>query len=151
MNIRELRGILVQLQRLYGAGGAKSAEKDLTTVSAALEPYEGKSVKEFVAGTREKLAAKDKERTKSGANVDEDNIERQLQRLLEVGTDRIAFYVVFEELKKDKRINVADADIIARKYTGYKARYKKKQTAFDDIEKVFIERARFENKMSATS
>jgi hypothetical protein len=147
MSIRELRAILDQLRRLYGAGGAKNAEKDLRVVSAVMEGHEDRSVKEFVAETQERLATGIKRPPPKPPSVD---VEKYVRELVEAGSNKAAFYPIFDQLKEDTDIKIAEADIIARQYTGYKARYKKKQTAFEDIEKVFIERARFESKMNAT-
>lgn len=150
MKIRELRTVLDQLRRLYGAGGAKSAEKDLKAAYTALEPHDTKSVQEFVAGAQEKLASKGRTPPQPPATADDgDYAEQYVQHLLDAGTDKAAFYAVFRQIKSDARVKLTDADVIARQYTGYKAKYKKKPAAFEDIEKVFIERARFENKMKA--
>jgi len=149
MKIRELRTVLDQLRRLYGAGGAKSAEGDLKAAYNALEPHETKSVEEFVAETQEKLAGKGRIQPQPPAPVGDDYAEQYVRQLLDAGTDKAAFYAIFRQIKSDARVKLPDADAIARQYTGYKARYKKKPVAFEDIEKVFIERARFENKMKA--
>src|SRR5262245_46118830 len=126
MNIRDLRTVLDQLRRLYEAGGAKSAEKDLKAASSALEPHETKSIKEFVSDAEQKLAGKGPSPRRPPAKVDADQYLRQL---LDAGTDKSAFYAVFEEVKNDGRIRLAEADAIARQYTGYKAKYKKKHAA----------------------
>ena len=149
MKVLELRSVLEQLRRLYAAGGAKGADKDLATLSKALEGQDEKSVKELVADARQLI---DRPPTKSGGRkgkVNEGAIETYAQRLREAGTNKDEFYKVFAQLKMSEDVGVAEVDVIARRFTGYKAKYKKRQTALDDIEKVFIERARFENKIRA--
>ena|SRR5215475_3597791 len=149
MKVLELRSVLEQLRRLYAAGGAKGADKDLASLSKALEGHDKKSVNELVADARRQI---DKSPTKSGGrkgNINEDAIETYARRLRDAGTDKDEFYQVFSQLTVSVDVGLAEVDVIARHFTGYKAKYRKRQTALDDIEKVFIERARFENKIKA--
>jgi hypothetical protein len=150
MKIRELRSVLDQLRRLYSAGRANAAEKDLVAIAHSLQGHDDKSVEDYVRDTRQELARADEAKSR----VDRDSngvVERFVRRLIDAETDASSFYPIRDEMIADGRVKLAEADAIARSYTGFKAKYKKRQAAFDDIEKVFVERARFKNKMNALS
>ena len=150
MKIRELRSVLDQLRRLYSAGRANAAEKDLVAIAHSLEGHDDKSIEDYVRDTRQELARADE--TKSRVDRDFNGVvERFVRRLIDAETDANLFYPIRDEMIADDRVELAEADAIARNYTGFKAKYKKRQAAFDDIEKVFVQRARFKNKMNALS
>jgi hypothetical protein len=124
MQVRELLAILEQLKKLYAAGGAKTAEKDIAKIAAGLEPFTNQPIEEFVEKLRSATAA---------------------------GTDEAAFAAAFAAVSGDKSVKVPEADAIAGQFTRQQGSFKTKKAALTAIKRAHLERARFENKLRAVS
>jgi hypothetical protein len=155
MTVSELRIILGNIQQLCASAGAKTAAKDLQTFSDILKPYSDIQVAQACADIKCHLSeatAKPGKRGKaagqsSSAPPDQDTIQRHLTELHDAGTDQQAFDLAFRKLKASKSVKSADLAEIARQFSLSVTAYKSKAAAYADIEKAFVRRARFENKL----
>jgi len=151
MATRELVAILEQLGRLYAAGGAKTAEKDLAKVIECLTPHVNEPLEAFAAKLRSASALPGPGKRKELAIADEAIVDQCVTRLTEAGIDQNTFEQAFALVSKDARIRLKEADAIARKFTRQATAFKTKKAALLAIKQAFVERARFENKLKVVS
>ncbi len=154
MRVKELRAILSNVEQLFASAGAKTAVKDLQLFSDMLKPYSDLSVTRACADIDHRLrqmATKPARQPKAGksptAVPDENAIQRHLTELRDAGTDEQAFDLAFKKLKASKSIKLPELVEIARQFSLSVTPYKTKAAAHSDIEKAFIQQARFENKL----
>jgi hypothetical protein len=155
-NIQHLISNLELIRRIYAAAGAKTPEDDVAKVLRMLKGHESNPVTAFVAEVRASLA---QPRKRSQATTGErktkprqlelnhDVVQSYVQNLRDTESDRAAFDAVLAQLGADKRTRLVEIAAISRGYTEYSTNYKKKDGALRDIRKVFVQRARFENKI----
>jgi len=151
MATRELLAILEQLRRLYAAGGAKTAEKDLAKIVECLTPHVNEPLEAFAAKLRSASASLGPAEQKELPAADEAIVDQCVNRLTEAGTDQDTFEQAFALVSKDARIRLKEADAIARKFTRQQTAFKTKKAALLAIKQTFVERARFENKLKVVS
>jgi hypothetical protein len=150
MQVRELLAILEQLKKLYAAGGAKTAEKDIAKIAAGLEPFTNQPIEEFVEKLRSATAPAPKKRAQT-APPDNTVVTRHVGALTAAGTDEAAFAAAFAAVSGDKSVKVPEADAIAGQFTRQQGSFKTKKAALTAIKRAHLERARFENKLRAVS
>ena len=151
MATKELLAILERLGRLYAAGGAKTAEKDLAKVIQCLTPHVNEPLEAFAAKLRSASAPVGPAKQRELAVADEAIVDQCVNRLTEAGTDQDTFEQAFAAVSKDARIRLKEADAIARKFTRQHTAFKTKKAALLAIKQAFVERARFENKLKVVS
>jgi hypothetical protein len=154
--VQDLIPYLELVKRIYAAAGVKTPEDDMTNVLRMLKGHESRPLTAFVAEVRSSLVkprkrsqeTTRKRKTKpKQAELNQDVVQSYVQRLRDTESDRIAFDAVLAELAADERTRLVEIVAISRGYTEYSTNYKKKDGALGDIKKVFIQRARFENKI----
>jgi hypothetical protein len=151
MEISELLTVLDQIKKLFAAGGAKTAEKDIAKVIKLLAPHNSKMIETFVTEFRSATAAGGSKKGKLVTPIDEAVVGQYLHRLTDVSTDQRAFDQALAALTKDSGVKLKEADAIARAFTRQQSAFKTKKAALTAIKQAFVERARFENKLKAVS
>ena len=150
-NVHELLEALGQLQDLYVACGAKTAEKTVAKTIELLRPHDGKPLDMFMAETRAAAATAEAKSASPPAPIDEAVVDRYARRLADAGTDKALFEDTFATLNADAGVKLKEADAIARQFTHQQSPYKTKKAALIAIRQTFVERVRFENKLKAVS
>ena len=152
--VAELKDSLASLQSFCQAAGAKTAEKDLKVLAAALEVHAAESLESFIARMQvwlSEAAAKPKGRSKApatkSATSNEEAIASYLATLRNAGIDRANFEAVLATLKADKSLKSPEVAEIARRYANTVTKYKSIAAAHADISSAFTQRARFANKV----
>jgi hypothetical protein len=151
MEIRELLIVLEQLRRLYGAGEAKPAEKDLAKIIEFLTPHAGDQIQAFFANLDTSEQRPGGEKTAPAKALNQTLVEDYATRLAAAGTDQSVFDQTFALLTGDAAVRLNEADAIARQFTRQQSAYKTKKAALTAIKQTFVERARFENKLLAVN
>lgn len=156
MKVADLRAVLIHLQHVYTAGGAKGAAKDLQIIADVLRPHGEKYVSNFITDLNERLS-RGKEKSKAGrkstsltrafAAPDESKIASHVALLQSAGTQQASFEEAFERLKADRTLNLTELAEIARRYSNSVTKYRSLAAAHKDISQAFVRRARFENKL----
>src|SRR5437879_3480345 len=108
MQIKELIKILEQLRKLYAAGGAKPAERDLAKFIQCLSPHHGQQLEAFIAHLGATSLPK-ATKQKAVKAADEDIVAAHLGRLTQAGTNRIVFDQAYAALSQDKGVKVSEA------------------------------------------
>jgi hypothetical protein len=94
------------------------------------------------------LPKKDTAPTKvSISTTDLQAIENYVEGLKRAGTDRAAFEQVFKILTLDTKLKKADLTKVAHQYSGDVIKYKSKAAAHEEINRAFVRKARFINKL----
>jgi len=150
-NVRDLLDALSELQELYAATGAKSAEKAIAKVTDLLTPQDGKSLDMLIEEVRTAAASAEHKSAHQPAAIDEAVVERYAQRLADAGTQQGVFQEAFVALTEDSRVKLKEADAIARHFTQRHSPFRTKKAALAAIKQTFVDRARFENKLRAVS
>jgi hypothetical protein len=151
MEIKELLIVLEQLRRLYAAGGATPAERDLAKVIAVLAPHASDQIQAFFANLDIVEQQSGGEKAASARTLNQALVEDYATRLAAAGTDQNVFDQTFALLSGDGAVRLSEADAIARQFTRQQSAYKTKKAALTAIKQTFVERARFENKLLAVS
>jgi hypothetical protein len=151
MTVGDLRTILRNIQQLCASAGAKTAAKDLQAFSDILRAYSDTQLTKACADIKHRLSAPGPKPPKPpkppSGQPDPDIVQQHLTVLRGAGIDEAAFEVAFKKLKASKSVKLADLAEIARQFSRSVTAYKSKAVAYSDIQKVFIHRARFENKL----
>jgi hypothetical protein len=153
VKIEELVRVLDQIREFYASAGAIGPANDLAKLVDSLKTRRGIDVDMFVAEMRQRLSAPPQKRSKATkknaapAPVNTAAIARYLQALKSVGTNQVAFDVLFNSLKADTELGLAEFTEIAHRYSGGVVKYKSIAAARSEISKAFIRQARFANKL----
>lgn len=151
MEISELLTVLDQIKKLFAAGGAKTAEKDIAKVIKLLAPHNSKMIEAFVTEFRSATAPGGSKKTKLVAALNKTIVDQHVRHLTDAATDQGAFNQALAALTKDSSVKLKEADAIARAFTRQQSAFKTKKAALTAIKQAFVERARFENKLKAVS
>jgi hypothetical protein len=152
-SLGDLCPILQNLGELFDAAGVKGPKNDFENIVKLVEGANSNSVESFVSETRGLLAQPRKKTGSTGSKrkvtrpLDEAAVETYSGRLLDARNDRQLFDAALGQLKASRALKLPELAAVAHRYTGYSTNYKKAAAIFEDIENVFIERARFENKI----
>jgi hypothetical protein len=152
MTVGELCTILGNLQQLFTSAGAKTAANELQTFSDILKPYSDTQLAKACSDIKRHLsepkpAKRGKAPGKPPITPDQEAIRRHLAELRGAGTDQQAFDLAFKKLKASKSVKSGDLAEIAHQFSLSVTAYKSKAAAYSDIEKAFVRKARFENKL----
>ncbi len=152
--VNELGAILSCVQQLCTSAGAKTAAKDLQTFSDMLKSYSDLRVDKACAEINYRLsqslvkpARRAKASSRTTAALNENAVQRHLAELRDAGTDQQAFDLALQKLKASKSIKLPELAEIARQFSLSVTAYRSKTAAHADIERAFIQQARFENKL----
>jgi hypothetical protein len=155
MRVAEIRAILLRLQQIYLAAGAKGPAKDVKIMAEVLQPYDSANVGDFVADLNERLIRinqKNKGSRRSGGgqqteNLNEHAIALHVSRLCEARTQQSQFDDAFQLLNSDSSLDLSNLAEIARRYTNSVTKYRSLSAAHKAITQAFVRRVRFEKKL----
>ncbi|HXE86509.1 MAG TPA: hypothetical protein VN524_06885 [Hyphomicrobiaceae bacterium] len=109
MRVRDLRGLLRDLERIFGVSGAKTQQDAVANVADAL-PHD--------RGQEQDLAVYLKKVEEELADDAAPPSAKYVRRLREAGLAEDAFLAALNSIEADKRIKKADLLAIAQAYTG---------------------------------
>jgi hypothetical protein len=128
--LQEMVGLISALKRLLGKASAKKAViDDLQAVETALTPFSEAPTAGFADAAIQRLRERVAERPAGEAR--DDLVQSYLHRLEEALRDASRFAEVFDDLKNDKAVKVAEAKKLSREFAKETA--KSRNAALDLI------------------
>jgi hypothetical protein len=141
MNVGELKRALEEAEGILSAAGSKTAGKDLRTFLQIFAGREHEDINVFFDELRRRLNAASEPPAAPTRAANGDRVDRYVNALNSTGTDKSAFTVIYNELKKDKTVSKDDVDAIAHRFTGGRAQWPSKSEALTAIEEWFDHKA----------
>jgi hypothetical protein len=136
MNVKELRQALEEAAGILAAAGAKGPSRDLGAFLKLFDGHDDQPVEQFLSDLKVRLD-RPAPVPKRERPPDEQTVERYVQRLRQVGTDKILFDSVFAEISNDRAIRKEEADAVAHKYIGGRESWPTKREALEAIKQWF--------------
>ncbi|MEQ1650199.1 MAG: hypothetical protein ABL898_16590 [Hyphomicrobiaceae bacterium] len=154
MLVRDFQEVLLRLEEVYIAGGANKPAKSVRTLIDALAEHLEKTVDQFVADARGKMAPEMSELvSKLQAETFDDRIVSQYAtELAKIGCNQVLFEAAITRLKSDSQVKNPEAFAIANRYrneptqSDVEFRFSSKREALNFIYETFLTRAQDENK-----
>ena len=132
MNVKSLRAAIGSIADILATSG-RPQRPTLQTIMQLFDGHEEESLEEFLAGLRHRLARRLPTGKRTTPELDKIAVAQYVRRLREASTDPTAFESAFADLSKDKAIRKAEANAIARAYTGGRPEWPTKQKALEAI------------------
>lgn len=126
MRVSELRSAIEGIRRLFDAGGAASAGKDLGKVSELLSAQNDRDLDDYLGEVKVKLAP-----------PPPPSAELHLARLKDAGFDESRFNAALASLRADKKLSKPTLEALASDYGVIRLSKNSKPAIIESIEKHF--------------
>jgi hypothetical protein len=152
MNVRELQDVLHKLEDVYASAGAKKQAGSVAALAKSLDGNPELSIDELVANIRQKLSSSSSGKPVAETVIDLALVAEYAAGLASAGTDRAGFDQVFEQMKIDPAVKIAEIYAIANRYKNdptdgkFVFKFTSKREALDFIFDTYIGRAQAESK-----
>lgn len=140
MTAKSLQNLLDHVHDLFAAGGARKSADAVAQLNSMLEAEgaDKRSLNDVLNDIDGRMRP---------PSQTPDPVELHVARLIDAGTDEVAFGNALEALKSDRTVRVANLQKIAEGYGISYLPKKTKAAIFSEIQRRFVENARAANKL----